>query len=150
LSHFRRIGLKIIYTLILILAPLNSIGNIQTVLNSNKIYKYPEIIISKAVKKGILNNLYDDDILIRQKRFASDSVWNYFVKSNKNLIILNPDEVLESQSFKNKSKILTNNNNEYEEYDLKNKRVFILHYFFNDKGLNEGNFFFANVCHEYI
>jgi hypothetical protein len=145
LRHFTRTGLKIVYTLILILAPLNSITNIQTVLNSNKIYKYPEIIISKAVKKGILNNLYDDDILIRQKRFASDSVWNYFGKSNKSLIILNPDEVLENQSFKNKSKILTNNNNEYEEYDLKNKRVFILHYFFNDKGLNEGNFFFAKV-----
>lgn len=145
LSYFKRIGLKIIYTLILIVAPLNSITNIQTVLNSNKIYKYPEIIISKAVKKGILNDLYDDDILIRHKRFASDSVWNYSGKSNKNLIILNPYEVLENQSFKNNSKIITNSNNEFTQYDLKNKRIFILHYFFNEKGFNKGNFFFAKV-----
>ena len=145
LNHFNKINKIFVFLLIIIFFIINSISNIQTVLNSNKIYKFPNRLISKAVNKGILSDLYDDDIIIKQKRYASDSSWNYSAKSNINLIILNPNEVLYNLKYKKIKKSFNKNNSGFISYDAKEDRIFTIHYFFNDQGLATGNFFLGKV-----
>ena len=75
-SFFKKIYFKLILFFIFMISVMNSISNLKTVLNSNIVYKYPDRIISKAIKKGIFDKIYDDQIVIRQMRYPSDWVWN--------------------------------------------------------------------------
>ncbi len=131
---------------IIILFFLNSLSNINTVLKSNIIYKYPDKIFLDASRKGLFNELNDKSILIRHMKYPSDFKWNFYSKLNIKLNIIdfvNPTEKNFLDLVEN-GKINKLNNNQFEIKFLNNK-IWISHYFYDIKGRHNGQYILAEV-----
>ena len=125
---------------------MNSISNLKTVLNSNIVYKYPDRIISKAIKKGIFDKIYDDQIVIRQMRYPSDWVWNYVSKTNKKILLINPDEIKKADNFINLNKLdISQNDSLNINLNTSKENIWALHYFFDPNGTKNAQFFLGKV-----
>lgn len=146
LINFDKLNKFLISGLIIILFFLNTFSNINTVLKSNIVYKYPEQIFYDASKKGLFYDLNDKSMLIRHMKYPSDFKWNFYSKLKKKLNILDVVNISE----KNLSEIITkgkqNNlgNNQYEIKFLKNK-IWASHYFYDHKGRQNGQYILAEI-----
>lgn len=131
---------------IIILFFFNSISNVNTVLKSNIVYKYPDKIFLDASRKGLFSELKDKSILIRHMRYPSDFKWNFYSKLNIKLNIIdliNPSKKSFLDLIK-KGKINNLNENQLEIKFLNNK-IWISHYFFDRKGRPNGQYILAEV-----
>jgi len=77
-------------------AALTMASNINTINNSNSIYKYPRNLLENSLRLGLLNEVGKDDIIIRKYRYGHDNVRNYLKITNKNLNICRIDKSLYS------------------------------------------------------
>lgn len=145
-SFFKKINFKLILFFIFMISVMNSISNLKTVLNSNIVYKYPDRIISKAIKKGIFDKIYDDQIVIRQMRYPSDRVWNYVSKTNKKILLINPDEIKKADNFINLNKLDKSQNDSLNiNLNTSKENIWALHYFFDPNGTKNAQFFLGKV-----
>lgn len=125
---------------------MNSISNLKTVLNSNVVYKYPDRIISKAIKKGIFQSIYDDQLVIRQMRYPSDWIWNYVSKTNKKIFLINPNEIKKANKILNLTKLNKKEKNGTNvNLSTSKEDIWAIHYFFDPNGLKNGQFFLGKV-----
>ena len=67
--------------------------NILIVKESNKFYKYPRELLGESIENGILDEVEEKDLVLRNHRYPSDYHWFYAMKSNKkiNLCSMNID-----------------------------------------------------------
>ena len=146
LINFDKLNKFLISGLITILFFLNTFSNINTVLKSNIIYKYPEQLFFDASKKGLFYDLNDKSILIRHMKYPSDFKWNFYSKLEKKLNILDVVNI----SKKNLSDLIYQGNqnylgnNQYEIKFLKNK-IWASHYFYDHKGRQNGQYILAEI-----
>tara|TARA_A100000164_G_C21934681_1_gene787441 strand:+ start:642 stop:2402 length:1761 start_codon:yes stop_codon:yes gene_type:complete len=146
LINFDKLNKFLISGLIMILFFLNTFSNINTVLKSNIIYKYPEQLFFDASKKGLFYDLNDKSILIRHMKYPSDFKWNFYSKLKKKLNILDVVNI----SKKNLSDVIFEGNqndlgnNQYEIKFLKNK-IWASHYFYDHKGRQNGQYILAEI-----
>ena len=146
LINFDKLNKFLISGLITILFFLNTFSNINTVLKSNIIYKYPEQLFFDASKKSLFYDLNDKSILIRHMKYPSDFKWNFYSKLEKKLNILDVVNI----SKKNLSDLIFQGNqnylgnNQYEIKFLKNK-IWASHYFYDHKGRQNGQYILAEI-----
>lgn len=146
LNFFKKIYFRLVLFFIVIISIMNSISNLKTVLNSNVVYKYPDRIISKAIKKGIFQSIYDDQLVIRQMRYPSDWIWNYVSKTNKKIFLINPNEIKKANKILNLTKLNKKEKNGTNvNLSTSKEDIWAIHYFFDPNGLKNGQFFLGKV-----
>ena len=62
---------------------LNLLQNRHVVFETNKFYRFPRDVITDALKKNILKNLNNDDVIFRSARYPYDNIWFISTYTNK-------------------------------------------------------------------
>jgi hypothetical protein len=52
---------------------------------SNKFYKYPRELLGESIKNGLLDDVGEEDLILRNERYPSDYVWFYSMKTNRKI-----------------------------------------------------------------
>jgi len=84
LNH-KRILFVLFWLIVFSVGAITREENILIVEESNKFYKYPRELLGESIKNGILDEVSEKDLILRNERYPSDYYWFYSMKTNKKL-----------------------------------------------------------------
>jgi hypothetical protein len=83
--NYKKIFFVLIWIVVFSVGAITREENILIVEESNKFYKYPRELLGESIKKGILDEVQEPDLILRNHRYPSDYYWFYSMKTNKKL-----------------------------------------------------------------
>ncbi|MEE2701607.1 MAG: cytochrome c-type biogenesis protein CcmH [Thermodesulfobacteriota bacterium] len=91
--HYKKVLFVLIWLVVFSVGAITREENILIVKESNKFYKYPRELLGESIKNGLLDDVEEKDLVLRNHRYPSDYHWFYAMKTNKkiNLCSMNID-----------------------------------------------------------
>ena len=83
--NYKKIFFVLIWIVVFSVGAITREENILIVEESNKFYKYPRELLGESIKNGILDEVSEKDLILRNERYPSDYYWFYSMKTNKKL-----------------------------------------------------------------
>jgi len=84
-AHYKKIFFVLIWIVVFSVGAITREENILIVKESNKFYKYPRELLGESIKNGLLDDVGEEDLILRNERYPSDHIWFYSMKTNKKL-----------------------------------------------------------------
>jgi len=83
--NYKKIFFVLIWIVVFSVGAITREENILIVEESNKFYKYPRELLGESIENGILDEVGEKDLILRNERYPSDYIWFYAMKTNKKL-----------------------------------------------------------------
>ena len=84
-AHYKKIFFVLIWIVVFSVGAITREENILIVEESNKFYKYPRELLGESIKNGILDEVGEKDLILRNERYPSDYIWFYAMKANRKI-----------------------------------------------------------------
>ncbi len=83
--NYKKIFFVLLWIVVFSVGAITREENILIVEESNKFYKYPRELLGESIENGILDEVGEKDLILRNERYPSDYYWFYAMKTNKKL-----------------------------------------------------------------
>jgi hypothetical protein len=83
--HYKKIFFVLIWLVVFSVGAITREENILIVKESNKFYKYPRELLGESIKNGLLDDVGEEDLILRNYRYPSDFYWFYAMKTNRKI-----------------------------------------------------------------
>ena len=83
--HYKKIFFVLIWLVVFSVGAITREENILIVKESNKFYKYPRELLGESIKNGLLDDVGEKDLILRNERYPSDYHWFYAMKTNRKI-----------------------------------------------------------------
>jgi len=83
--NYKKIVFILIWIVVFSVGAITREENILIAKESNKVYKYPRELLGESIKNGILDEVEEKDLILRNERYPSDYIWFYAMKANRKM-----------------------------------------------------------------